>query len=164
MALDRANGYRDMRVWDGVTGANIHLDSALIKDYGADQNVKENTIAYMVENLNLQSAALKRLEECRTQGAHIDLIQKVKVAGIEKSLVDLPAEKEGLDLHDWPTVHLDSGKKLKARLLVSHRAVYMKITILTLGGFRLVLMVLIVLYVVLQRSILLVGIMMLKVL
>lgn len=122
MALDRANGYRDMKVWDGVTGASIHLDSALLKGYGADQNVKENTIAYMVENLNLQSAALKRLEECRAQGSQIDLIQKVKVAEIERSLDDKIPEEEkngqGLDLHDWPTVHLDNGRKLKARLLV----------------------------------------------
>lgn len=117
MALDRANGYRDMRVWDGVTGAKIHLDAALLN--GSGLNVKENTIAYMVENLNLQSAALKRLDECRAQGSHIDLIQKVKVAEIEKSVQDTPLKEEGLDLHDWPTVHLDNGKKLKARLLVS---------------------------------------------
>lgn len=117
MALNRANGYRDMKVWDGVTGANIHLDSALLKNYGVDQNVKENTIAYMVENLNLQSAALKRLEECRSQGFHIDLIQKVKVAEIENDKKHAE-ENQGLDLHDWPTVHLDNGRQLKARLLV----------------------------------------------
>ncbi|KAG2211219.1 hypothetical protein INT47_006339 [Mucor saturninus] len=115
MALDRANGYRDMRVWDGVTGAKIHLDAALLN--GSGHKVKENTIAYMVENLNLQSAALKRLDECRAQGSHIDLIQKVKVAEIEKKVEDTPP-KEGLDLHDWPTVHLDNGRKLKARLLI----------------------------------------------
>lgn len=121
MALDRTNGYRDMQVWDGVTGANIHLDSALLKNYGSDKNVKENTIAYIVENVNVQSAALKRLEECRAQGSHIDFIQKVKVAEINRSAENPPAEeeKEGLDLQDWPTVHLDNGKKLKARLLVS---------------------------------------------
>lgn len=123
MALDRANGYRDMQVWDGVTDARIHLDSALLKGYGADKNVKENTIAYMVENLNVQSAALKRLEECRAQGYQVDLIQQVKVAEIEDSREDtvvLGQQKpgEGLDLHDWPTVHLDNGRKLKARLLV----------------------------------------------
>jgi ubiquinone biosynthesis monooxygenase Coq6 len=124
MALDRTNGYRDMQVWDGVTGANIHLDSALLKNYGADKNIRENTIAYIVENVNVQSAALKRLEECRAQGSHIDFIQKVKVAEIEKSLENkIPAEEkeinQGLDLQDWPTVHLDNGRKLKARLLVS---------------------------------------------
>ncbi|KAI9357088.1 hypothetical protein BD770DRAFT_420138 [Pilaira anomala] len=122
MALDRANGYRDMQVWDGVTDARIHLDSALLKGYGADKNVKENTIAYMVENLNVQSAALKRLEECRAQGYQVDLIQQVKVAEIEDSRQDtvLGQQKpeEGLDLHDWPTVHLDNGRKLKARLLI----------------------------------------------
>lgn len=119
MAMDRANGYRDMQVWDGVTGARIHLDSALLKNYGVDKNIEENTIAYIVENVNVQSAALKRLDECRAEGSHVDFIQKVKVAEIERS----PATAEenadqGLDLHDWPTVHLDNGRKLKARLLI----------------------------------------------
>lgn len=119
MAMDRANGYRDMQVWDGVTGAKIHLDSALLKNYGVDKNVEENTIAYIVENLNVQSAALKRLDECRAEGSHVDFIQKVKVAEIERSstAVDESGD-QGLDLQDWPTVHLDNGKKLKARLLV----------------------------------------------
>jgi ubiquinone biosynthesis monooxygenase Coq6 len=120
MAMDRANGYRDMKVWDGVTGAAIHLDSGLLQSYGMDKGMEQNTIAYMVENLNVQSAALKRLEECRAQGSHIDLIQKVKVADINRTTESKSEEeKEGLDLEDWPTVHLDNGKKLKARLLVN---------------------------------------------
>jgi ubiquinone biosynthesis monooxygenase Coq6 len=118
MAMDRANGYRDMKVWDGVTGASIHLDSGLLHNYSMDKGMEQNTIAYMVENLNVQSAALKRLEECRVQGSHIDLIQKVKVADIDRTSADKSEDKEGLDLEDWPTVHLDNGKKLKARLLV----------------------------------------------
>lgn len=117
MALDRANGYRDMQVWDGVTDARIHLDSAILKDYGS-KSLKENTIAYMVENLNVQSAALKRIEECRANGSQIDLIQQVKVAEIEGPKEEEKNVDEGLDLHDWPTVHLDNGRKLKARLLV----------------------------------------------
>lgn len=120
MAMDRTNGFRDMKVWDGVTDARIHLDSALLKSYSVNNNIEENTIAYIVENVNLQSAALKRLDECRTEGSHIDFIQKVKVAEIERPLDNKPQEEsEGLDLQDWPTVHLDNGKKLKARLLVS---------------------------------------------
>ncbi|GAA5815003.1 hypothetical protein MFLAVUS_008507 [Mucor flavus] len=117
MALDRANGYRDMQVWDGVTDARIHLDSAILKDYGS-KSLKENTIAYMVENLNVQSAALKRIEECRANGSQIDLIQQVKVAEIEGPKEEEKNVDEGLDLHDWPTVHLDNGRKLKARLLI----------------------------------------------
>lgn len=121
MAIDRANGYRDMQVWDGVTDARIHLDSALLKNYGVDKGLKEETIAYIVENVNVQSAGLKRLEECRAEGAQVDLLQKVKVAEITKNWDESsrPVQQEGLDLEDWPTVHLDNGRKLKARLLVS---------------------------------------------
>ncbi|KAL9553562.1 hypothetical protein PS6_003865 [Mucor atramentarius] len=118
MAMDRTNGYRDMQVWDGVTDARIHLDSALLKSYNVNNAMEENTIAYIVENVNVQSAALKRLDECRAEGSHIDFIQKVKVAEIERSLENKPQEGEGLDLQDWPTVHLDNGRKLKARLLI----------------------------------------------
>lgn len=110
MLLDRTHGYRDMRVWDGVTGAKIHLDSALLNTNGQQQ-----TIAYMVENVNVQSAALKRIEECRAQGVHIDIFQKTKVAEINR---ESETSHNGIDLKDWPTIHLDDGKKLKARLLV----------------------------------------------
>ncbi|KAG1458945.1 hypothetical protein G6F46_007146 [Rhizopus delemar] len=108
LTMDRVHGYRDMRVWDGVTGASIHLDSAIL-------DVKEPTIAYMVENINVQHAALQRIEECRSQGVQIDLFEKTKVAEIDK---ETTSREDGLSLNDWPTVHLDDGKQLKARLLV----------------------------------------------
>ncbi|KAI9481198.1 MAG: hypothetical protein EXX96DRAFT_450557, partial [Benjaminiella poitrasii] len=129
MHLDRANGYRDMQVWDGVTDARIHLDSALLKNYGVDKGIEEDTIAYIVENINIQSAALKRLDECIQQGAQVDLIEQVKVDGIERYLEENEKKKghehvkqdensAGLDLEDWPSVHLDNGRTLKARLLI----------------------------------------------
>ncbi|KAI8327569.1 hypothetical protein EDC96DRAFT_89691 [Choanephora cucurbitarum] len=110
MVMDRVNGYRDMQVWDGVTDARIHLDSALL------QQKESNTIAYMVENLNVQSAALKRMEQCQSEGVHVDLIQKVKVAQIENEQQSTSPDQ--LDLQEWPTVCLDNGDRLKARLLV----------------------------------------------
>jgi ubiquinone biosynthesis monooxygenase Coq6 len=110
-----------MKVWDGITGADIHLDSALLSNYGGKE-IEKNTIAYIVENINVQSAALKRIDECRANGSHIDMFQKVKVAEIKRAIPgkeEPVADKDGLDLQDWPTIHLDNGKSLKARLLVS---------------------------------------------
>lgn len=121
LARDRTNGYRDMKVWDGITGADIHLDSALLSHYGGKE-IEKNTIAYIVENINVQSAALKRIDECRANGSHIDMFQKVKVAEIKRVIPgkeEPVTDKDGLDLQDWPTIHLDNGKSLKARLLVS---------------------------------------------
>ncbi|CAO3660520.1 unnamed protein product [Rhizopus stolonifer] len=108
LELNRAHGYKDMRVWDGVTGASIHLDSTIL-------DVKEPSIAYIVENVNVQHAALERIEECRSQGVKIDLFQKTKVASINK---ETESKEEGLDIKDWPSIQLDNGKQLKARLLV----------------------------------------------
>ncbi|KAI7900840.1 uncharacterized protein BX663DRAFT_516697 [Cokeromyces recurvatus] len=128
MNLNRVNGIRDMQVWDGITDARIHLDSALLKNYGIDKDLEENTISYIVENINIQSATLKRLDECVREGAQVDLIQQVKVSNIERYLEENEKKKEhskekeeevsSLDLQDWPTVYLDNGRKLKARLLI----------------------------------------------
>ncbi|RCI02497.1 putative ubiquinone biosynthesis monooxygenase [Rhizopus stolonifer] len=117
MVLERTYGYRDMKVWDGVTNARIHLDSALLNNYGAKKAAEPNTIAYMVENLNIQSAALKRMEECRSEGVTVDLFQKTKVSDIQRAQ-EKNLDTQKLDLQDWPTVCLDNGEKLKARLLI----------------------------------------------
>ncbi|KAI8985371.1 hypothetical protein BDB01DRAFT_742283 [Pilobolus umbonatus] len=107
MAIDRADGYKDIKVWDGVTDASVHLDAAVLK------GMKEEVIAYIVETLNIQSAALKRMEECQQEGFQIDLIEKVKVLDIKKS-----EDPETACHQDWPTIHLDNGRTLKSRLLI----------------------------------------------
>ncbi|KAI8331215.1 hypothetical protein BC941DRAFT_439321 [Chlamydoabsidia padenii] len=103
LAPGRANPYTDMRVWDGVTGAQIHFDATTLPD-----TLSNKTIAYMIENTHLQHALLKRLEQCREQGAQVDIMQKARVADI----------KHGDDSLDWPKVKLENGNTLNARLLI----------------------------------------------
>lgn len=103
--LDRARvqPYQEMQVWDGVSDARIEFD-------WDKQQQGSSTIAYMVENLNLTSGLLKRLDEL----TGVSVFDNAKVESI--SLGSEAAD--GLDLTEWPVVHLAGGKQLHARLLV----------------------------------------------
>lgn len=92
-----------MQVWDGVTGARIEFD------WPAGSASSAKTIAYMVENLNLTSGLLRRVQEL----GGVSVFDNAKV-----DKITLGAETEETDLRDWPIVHLSSGRSLAARLLV----------------------------------------------
>jgi ubiquinone biosynthesis monooxygenase Coq6 len=92
-----------MQVWDGVSDARIEFDWAP----GSAPNGK--TIAYMLENLNLTSGLLKRIDEL----SGITTFDGARVENIA-----FGEETEELDLREWPVVHLAGGKQLAARLLV----------------------------------------------
>lgn len=100
---DRVQPYHEMQVWDGVSDARIEFDWAP----GSGSNGR--TIAYMIENLNLTSGLLKRIDELRG----ITILDGARVENIV-----LGEETEELDFREWPIVHLDGGKQLAARLLV----------------------------------------------
>lgn len=97
---DRIQPYQEMQVWDGVSGARIEFDW----DGGAGQ-----TIAYMVENLNITSGLQSRLQEL----GGVSVFDNTRVEGIT-----FGDEAEGLNLSEWPVIHLADGKRLWARLLV----------------------------------------------
>jgi len=97
---DRVQPYHEMQVWDGVSGARIEFDSP--PTHGG-------TIAYMIENLNLISGLLKRLDEL----GGVAMYDSSRVEHITYG-----EETEEVDLRQWPVVHLSSGAQLAARLLV----------------------------------------------
>ncbi|KAI0125673.1 ubiquinone biosynthesis monooxygenase COQ6 [Xylariales sp. AK1849] len=99
---DRVQPYHEMQVWDGVTDARIEFDW----ESGARSG---DTIAYMIENMNLTSGLLSRLDEIG--GTTIYDTAKVED-------MTLGEDSEDLDLSQWPIVHLAGGKQLAARLLV----------------------------------------------
>ncbi|CAI6095743.1 unnamed protein product [Clonostachys chloroleuca] len=101
MQRSRIQEYQEMQVWDGVTGARIEFDW---QGGSASKN-----IAYMIENLNLTSGLLKRLEEL----GGVDTFDNSKVESI-----DYGKETEDVDLSEWPVVQLSGGQSLAARLLV----------------------------------------------
>ncbi|EOO03253.1 putative ubiquinone biosynthesis monooxygenase coq6 protein [Phaeoacremonium minimum UCRPA7] len=101
MKRERIQPYQEMQVWDGVSDARIEFDW---EPQGSGQ-----TIAYMIENLNLTSGLLSRLDEL----GGISIFDNARVEDIS-----FGKEADGLDLSEWPVVQLSGGKQLFARLLV----------------------------------------------
>lgn len=100
MKQERIQPYHEMQVWDGVSDARIEFDWA---------GGPGETIAYMIENLNITSGLLSRLAEL----GGVSIFDNAKVEGIT-----LGEDKDGQDLSQWPVVQLASGQRLWARLLV----------------------------------------------
>lgn len=88
-----------MQVWDGISDSRIEFSAASLG--GAE-------MARLVENLNLQRALLRRIEDITpTQDERFSLMDKTKVTSIE------PDSNNG-----WPLLHLSNEKTIRARLLV----------------------------------------------
>lgn len=92
-----------MQVWDGVSGARIEFD------WAGSSRTHQKTIAYMIENLNITSGLLSRLDQL----GGVEVFDNTRVEGIT-----FGEEADGLDLSEWPVVQLAGGKRLWARLLV----------------------------------------------
>lgn len=90
-----------MEVWDGISDARISFDAAELGVSSENQGM-----ARLTENLNLQRGLLHLLDKT----PDVDLIHQTKVASIIRESEELGA---------WPIVNLDSGRRLRARLLVS---------------------------------------------
>ncbi|GAP87328.1 putative ubiquinone biosynthesis monooxygenase coq6 [Rosellinia necatrix] len=99
----RVQPYHEMQVWDGVSDARIEFD------WAPDSAPGGRTIAYMIENLNLTSGLLKRIDEL----SGVTIFDGARVENIT-----LGEETEELDFREWPIVHLSGGNQLAARLLV----------------------------------------------
>ncbi|KAE9381801.1 ubiquinone biosynthesis hydrox [Stipitochalara longipes BDJ] len=102
---ERVQGYTEMQVWDGVSGARIEFDWHAEKEAGRE----EKPIAFMNENLNLTSGLLKRLDEL----GGVEIMDRERVENI-----GFGEDSEEVDLSMWPVVELNGGRRLAARLLV----------------------------------------------
>ncbi|KAI1436779.1 hypothetical protein GGR50DRAFT_649671 [Xylaria sp. CBS 124048] len=100
---DRVQPYHEMQVWDGVSDARIEFD------WAPGSAPDGRTIAYMIENLNLASGLLKRIDEL----GGITTFDSARVENIT-----LGEETEELDFREWPIVQLAGGRQLAARLLI----------------------------------------------
>jgi len=87
-----ASPYREMHVWDAVTGGSIHFDSAALG---------EPDLGHIVENQVTQLALWERLEETK---------EVALLCPAEVSTLELTTEAAHLNLED--------GRRLAARLLV----------------------------------------------
>jgi ubiquinone biosynthesis monooxygenase Coq6 len=106
----RIQPYQEMQVWDGVTDARISFDWDTARSLVTPRKpTQPTTIAYMIENTNIVTTLLSRLEEV----GGVDMFTSTKVDSIQ-----LGPDTEQQDLTSWPIVTLSSGKTLAARLLV----------------------------------------------
>ncbi|BGP17463.1 hypothetical protein JCM10213_003254 [Rhodosporidiobolus nylandii] len=120
--LSRTRPIEEMQVWDGLSGARIEFQapfspsstlpsssSSWDAQFASALRPQRGSMSVMVENVNLQRAALRRIEELREEGkARVEVVEGRKVAGIE--------EGEG----GWPVVKLEGeeARSLRARLLI----------------------------------------------
>ncbi|GMM27884.1 putative N,N-dimethylaniline monooxygenase [Martiniozyma asiatica (nom. inval.)] len=92
---ERIQSYDYIHTYDGVSGAQLELDTP--------------DLATMIENFNIQSGLLKRIEELNLQQLdnQLEIKDNTKVINIEKDPVD-----------QWPILELENGDKIKTRLLI----------------------------------------------
>ncbi|KAG8988991.1 putative ubiquinone biosynthesis monooxygenase [Tulasnella sp. JGI-2019a] len=100
----RTTPLEDMQVWDGVSDARIQFSAPDIGSSNATPD-QSHQLAYMTENLNIQRALLRLLD----QHSSVQVLDKVKVGSI---INDAP------DRGGWPVVKLTNGQELRTRLLI----------------------------------------------
>ncbi|KPV74384.1 uncharacterized protein RHOBADRAFT_5484, partial [Rhodotorula graminis WP1] len=129
----------ELQVWDGLSDARIEFQSPFLPPssssppssspnapepdawdaaYASALRPRRAHMSTMLENLNLQRAALRRIDECvRDRGVRVELLDGRRVEGIERG--------EG----GWPVVSVGgqkgavgggggAGRRLRARLLI----------------------------------------------
>ncbi|KAG8842711.1 putative ubiquinone biosynthesis monooxygenase [Tulasnella sp. 330] len=100
----RTTPLEDMQVWDGISDARIQFSAQGI---GSSRPASDQPgqLAHMTENLNIQRALLRLLDQHPT----VQLLDKVKV----DIIIQDPRDKGA-----WPVVKLSNGQELRTRLLI----------------------------------------------
>ncbi|KAI0761847.1 ubiquinone biosynthesis hydrox [Trametes elegans] len=95
----------EMQIWDGISDARITFSTHDDNSWELSGSSMPSQLSRLTENLNLQRALLRRLDEA----AAVETLDKVKVQSIQRE------EREG---GGWPLLHLSDGRVLRTRLLV----------------------------------------------
>ncbi|GAA5890081.1 hypothetical protein JCM6882_009221 [Rhodosporidiobolus microsporus] len=135
--LTRVRPIEEMQVWDGLSGARIEFEAPFAPSSSSPSPLPSSSsspsspspapgtewdtafasalrphrlpMSTLLENLNLQRAALRRIEQLkRERGARVEVVEGKRVGAIE--------EDEG----GWPVVRLEGeeGREFRARLLI----------------------------------------------
>ncbi|GAA6010759.1 hypothetical protein JCM10207_005828 [Rhodosporidiobolus poonsookiae] len=118
----RLRPVEQMQVWDGLSSARIDFTAPFLPASSSSSSSEppspfplssRGSMSTLLENLNLQRAALRRIEQLNASGeARVEIVEGRRVASIE--------EGEG----GWPVVRMEEGKEggeevaLRARLLI----------------------------------------------
>lgn len=98
-----------MEVWDGLTDSRITFDWDQTGSLISKRASSTQTIAYMIENLNLTTGLQKYLGDL----GGVTILSPEKVESITYG-----PDTDTADLSSWPTVTVSSGRQVAARLLV----------------------------------------------
>ncbi|KAG5439208.1 hypothetical protein PCANB_001507 [Pneumocystis canis] len=104
---DRIQPYHEMQIWDALSSSRIHFYS---KNY-KKKYITSNVLAFMIENINLQFALLKKINELSNS---IYTFDSTKIASITYN----HHPNSNYDLSRWPCIKLLNGKTLVSRLLI----------------------------------------------
>ncbi|EMR11367.1 ubiquinone biosynthesis monooxygenase COQ6 [Pneumocystis murina B123] len=110
---ERVQSYYGMQVWDGISSSRIDF---CIGNYKENQD-ESKALAFMIENANLQSALLKKINEFSN---FIDIFDSTKISCIKYD----NCGNDVYDLSDWPVVKLLNGKTMISRLLIGADGVH----------------------------------------
>ncbi|EJU03703.1 ubiquinone biosynthesis hydrox [Dacryopinax primogenitus] len=98
----------EIQAWDGLSSARITFNTSDIPSSSPARSphLRPSQIATMVENLNIQRALLRTLED----KPDVNLLDNVKVLSITRNSAD--------ETDDYPHLTLSDGRTLRARLLI----------------------------------------------
>lgn len=102
---ERVQPYYKMQVWDGISSSRIHFCS----EDNQEKCNESNALAFMIENINLQFALLKKINEFSNS---IDIFDESEISSIT------------YNLNHWPVVKLSNGQTFISRLLIGADGVH----------------------------------------
>ncbi|CAG8712636.1 457_t:CDS:1 [Acaulospora colombiana] len=106
----RTTPIEEMQVWDGVSDSRIHFSGRK----STETNVTE--MARLTENLNLQRALLRQIDNSATSGI-LTLMDETKVQSINSD-GESGHSPQGPHNTGWPLLQLSNSRSIRARLLV----------------------------------------------
>ncbi|KAG4306071.1 hypothetical protein PORY_000059 [Pneumocystis oryctolagi] len=104
---ERVQPYHKIHVWDGISSSKIEFFS---ENYQTE-SPESNALAFMIENINLQHALLKKITEL-SNPIHIYDSEKISSITYDNYTNNI------CDLKNWPCIKLLNGKTLISRLLI----------------------------------------------
>ncbi|KAK9766858.1 putative ubiquinone biosynthesis monooxygenase [Basidiobolus ranarum] len=106
--VERSMPYQHMEVWDGLGEGRVQFSTDML-------NFPTEAMAWIIENNNIQSAVLQKLEQHENV---IDVIDSSKVQDIFRTEPSELSTDDQVDVSEWPVVKLENGTLLRTRLLI----------------------------------------------
>lgn len=97
----RISSINNIQVLDGVTNSRLSFGNASDDDFHLSLDKPNQTLSYMIENVNLQHSFIKNIE----QSPNVNIFDSSSIINIE-------------NVNEFPTLTLSDGQSLSTRLLI----------------------------------------------